>query len=127
MKGCTVGVSVLKSTNVVNLVGVLFPNQDNWASLENRYLLLKSMLMEKYGSPAHCVEEFQMYGVEKDDFMKLQALQLNRCTYYTVFSTARGDIELKINCLDGLDTYVSLKYFDKINTDAARAEAMDDL
>lgn len=127
VKGCTVGVSVLKSTNVVNLVGVLFPNQDNWASLENRYLLLKSMLMEKYGSPAHCVEEFQMYGVEKDDFMKLQALQLNRCTYYTVFSTARGDIELKINCLDGLDTYVSLKYFDKINTDAARAEAMDDL
>ena len=67
VKGCTVGVSVLKSTNVVNLVGVLFPNQDNWTSLENRYLLLKSMLMEKYGSPAHCVEEFQMYGVEKDE------------------------------------------------------------
>lgn len=85
------------------------------------------MLTEKYGSPANCVEEFQMRGVENDDFMKLQALQLNRCTYCTVFSTVKGDIELKINCLDGLDAYVSLRYFDKINTDAARAEAMDDL
>lgn len=44
VKGCTVGVSVLKSTKVVNTIVVMFPELDNWALLERMYLQFKSML-----------------------------------------------------------------------------------
>lgn len=61
-KGCTIGVATLKTTNKVNTIGVIFPEQDDWDSLENNYTHLKSMLTEKYGEPSDCVETFQGYG-----------------------------------------------------------------
>lgn len=33
-KGCIIGVSTLKTTNVVNTIGVIFPECDNWSKLE---------------------------------------------------------------------------------------------
>ena len=59
-KGCIIGVSTLKTTNVVNTIAVIFPECDNWSKLENNYQTLKEMLIQKYGEPADCVEKFQL-------------------------------------------------------------------
>lgn len=126
-KGCTVGVSTLKSANKVNTIGVIFPEQDDWASLENNYKHLKSMLTEKYGKPSECVEEFQGYGTPQTDNVKMHKLRMDECTWYTTYTTPKGDIQLSIDNQSVMKCYVLLRYFDKINTDAVKAQAMDDL
>ena len=126
-KGCTIGVATLKSTNKVNTIGVIFPEQDDWASLENSYEHLKSMLTEKYGEPSECVEKFQGYGNPQTDNDKLHKLKMDECTWYTTYSTPKGDIQLSIDNQSVMSCFVMLRYFDKINTDAVRAQAMDDL
>ena len=70
-KGCIIGVSTLKTTNVVNTIGVIFPECDNWSKLENNYQTLKEMLIQKYGEPADCVEKFQSYSQPNDDGLRL--------------------------------------------------------
>ena len=126
-KGCTIGVSTLKSTNNVNAILVIFPEWKEWASLENNYANLKSMLTEKYGEPSECMETFQGYHSPKTDMEKFISLTTNQCTWYTTFSTPKGDIQLSLDEKDIETCFVILRYFDKINTDFARAKAMDDL
>ena len=126
-KGCTIGVATLKSTNKVNTIVVIFPEQNNWASLENQYNQLKSMLTQKYGAPSDCVEEFQGYSRPHTDNDKLLRLKMDECTWYTTFTTPKGDIQLSIDNESVMSCFVLLRYFDKINTDAVRQQAMDDL
>ena len=126
-KGCTIGVATLKSTNKVNTIGVIFPEQDDWAGLENSYEHLKSMLTEKYGEPSECVEKFQGYANPRTDNDKLHKLKMDECTWYTTYSTPKGDIQLSIDNQSVMSCFVMLRYFDRINTDAVRAQAMDDL
>lgn len=126
-KGCTIGVSTLKATNKVNTIGVIFPEQDDWASIENDYSHLKSMLTEKYGEPSDCVEKFQGYSSPQTDSEKLLSLKLDDCRWYTTYSTSKGDIQLSIDSQKATSCYVLLRYFDKINTDAVKAKAMEDL
>lgn len=126
-KGCTIGVATLKSTNKVNTIVVIFPEQDDWAGLENSYEHLKSMLTEKYGEPSECVEKFQGYANPRTDNDKLHKLKMDECTWYTTYSTSKGDIQLSIDNQSVMSCFVMLRYFDKINTDAVRAQAMDDL
>lgn len=40
-----------------------------WKYLKNRYNCFKSILIQKYGNPTECEEEFQDYS--EDDFSKL--------------------------------------------------------
>ena len=126
-KGCTIGVATLKATNKVNTIGVIFPEQDDWASLENNYAHLKSMLTEKYGEPSDCVEKFQGIIQPQTDNDKLYELQMDRCTWYTTYSTPKGDIHISMENQSTISCYVLLRYFDKINTDAVRKQAMNDL
>lgn len=126
-KGCLIGVSTLKNSDTVNTVGVIFPKKDNWTSLEENYLYLKKMLTEKYGEPSACVEEFKGYGYPDDNRDKLYRLGTDECVYVTVFETPKGDIQLSLDHKGVISYYVKLQYWDKINTDAVNAEAMDDL
>ena len=126
-KGCIIGVSTLKNSDVVNTIGVIFPEKDDWSSLEENYLHLKKMLTEKYGKPSECVEEFQGYGSPSDNSDKLHRLKMDRCTYVTVFETPKGDIQLPIGHQSVSSCFVKLQYWDRINTDAVKAKAMDDL
>ena len=127
IKGCTIGVATLKSTNKVNTIAVIFPEQDDWVSLENRYEHLKSMLTEKYGEPSECVEKFQGYSNPKTDNDKLHRVLGDECTWYTLYRTPKGSIELSVDNESLFKCFVILRYFDKINTDAVRAQAMEDL
>lgn len=126
-KGCLIGVSTLKNSDVVNTIGVIFPEKDDWSYLEEIYQHLKNMLTEKYGKPAECVEKFQGYGSPNDNSDKLHRLKMDRCTYATTYATPKGDIRLSLDHQNVSSCFVKLQYWDKINTDAVKAKAMDDL
>ncbi len=126
-RGCLIAVSTLKSVNVVNTIGVVFPAREDWSSLEGDYEHLKSMLTEKYGKPADVVEKFQGYGNPQTDQEKWINLITDNCTWYTIFETKNGDIQLSLEKGDYGEYFVLLKYFDRINTEAVRSAAMEDL
>lgn len=126
-KDCTVGVSTLKTVNVVSTIGVVFPSHDDWSSLERDYNQLKSMLTQKYGDPSDVVERFQGRTNPNTNNEKLHELFMDRCTWYTTFETLKGDIQLSLQKGDLGQYFVLLKYYDKINTDTVRSAAMDDL
>ena len=126
-RGCLIAVSTLKSVNVVNTIGVVFPARENWSSLEGDYEHLKSMLTEKYGEPSDVVEKFQGYGDPQTDQEKWINLMTDNYTWYTIFETENGDIQLSLEKGDYGEYFVLLKYFDKINTEAVRSAAMEDL
>ena len=126
-RGCLIAVSTLKSVNVVNTIGAVFRARENWSSLEGDYEHLKSMLTTKYGEPADVVEKFQVYSTPRTNNDKLHELLMDRCTWYTIFETENGDIQLSLEKGDYGEYFVLLKYFDKINTEAVRSAAMEDL
>lgn len=125
-KGCTIGVYTFKPSNKVNTIAVMFPSQKDWSSLESTYVSLKSMLTGKYGEPSECIEMFHGNLQPGTDFEKFHKLKDKECTWDTTFRTPKGDIQLSI-WSQQLDCFVLIKYFDKINTDAVKAHAMDDL
>lgn len=126
-RGCLIGVSTLKSVNVVNTIGVVFPAREDWSSLEGDYEHLKSMLTEKYGEPSDVVEKFQGYGNPQTDQEKWINLITDNCSWYTIFETKNGDIQLSLEKGDYGEYFVLLKYFDRINTEVVRSAAMEDL
>lgn len=125
-KGCTIGVYTFKPSNKVHTIAVMFPSQKDWSSLESTYVSLKSMLTGKYGEPSECIEMFHGNLQPDTDFEKFHKLKDKECTWDTTFRTPKGDIQLSI-WSQQLDCFVLIKYFDKINTDAVKAQAMDDL
>lgn len=48
---------------------VIFPQSEKWKDLKNRYNYFKSILIQKYGNPTKCEEEFQ--GYSEDNYSKL--------------------------------------------------------
>lgn len=126
-KGCMVGVSTLKQKDLVSKITVIFPQRETWASLSNNYYTLKDMLTEKYGKPADEIEEFQSYSEPRDDGSKMTNVQLGKCKYITVFETPKGEIDLSIDHSNITECFVRLSYFDKINGDVVRSQAMEDL
>jgi hypothetical protein len=126
-KNCTIGVATMKGKNLVNKITVIFPENNIWSDLYDTYSILKSMLTEKYGEPANCIEKFQSEYEPKDDNTKITEVQLDRCRYITQYSPKQGDIELSISHTDVTSCYVILSYFDRINSNIVRQKAMDDL
>lgn len=126
-KGCIIGVSTLKKMDLVSTIGVIFPEQDTWSGLYGNYTFLKDMLTKKYGKPSDEVERFDSYSEPRDDGSRMTQVQLDKCKYYTIFSTPKGDIELSIQHNGVTSCFVLLKYYDKINTNAVQEDAMNDL
>lgn len=124
-KGCTVKVQTLKGVDIVSTIDVEFPRCAGWSSLERNYELLKSMLTQKYGEPKEIVEQFQGYSSPKTNSDKLARLRNDECTWFTTYETSKGRIQLSLR--SDIYDFVLLKYYDKINTDTVRAQAMNDL
>jgi hypothetical protein len=125
-KGCIIGASTLKQKDVVSKIVVLFPDRDNWSSLSSNYFNLKELLTEKYGKPSDCVEKFQSHYVD-DDGSKMHEVQFDRCKYYTTYEIEKGTIELSIEHNGVTNCFVKLAYWDKINSEAVKKEALSDL
>ncbi len=128
-KNCRIFVCSLKGVNVVNTITVQFPIADNWDDLQSNYDKLKAMLTQKYGKPSKVVEEFQEKGffAPKTNGEKIHCLIFDRCKWFSVFSTAKGDIELSMVKVGISDCSIVLKYFDKINTNKVNTSAINDL
>lgn len=126
-RNCTIGVVTLKSIDIVNRISVLFDSHQDWNNIYVNYSSLKEMLTTKYGKYADCVEKFEGYSQPRDDYGKMHELTMDRCKFYTIWKTDKGNIELEIikgNLGGGM---VRLSYWDKINTMSVQEKAMDDL
>ena len=126
-RNCTIGVVTLKSIDIVNRISVLFDSHQDWNNIYVNYSSLKEMLTTKYGKYADCVEKFEGYSQPRDDNGKMHELTMDRCKFYTIWKTDKGNIELEIikgNLGGGM---VRLTYWDNINTMSVQEKAMDDL
>lgn len=123
-ENCNIAVVSEKGTQI-GMVAVLFPPMDKWTNLFGCYHLFKNMLIEKYGNPHTCVEEFQR-GYINDDHDRMYELRMDRCNYKTVFLLEKGIIQLEIvHTL--LGCYVDLAYIDKITINKSLQKNIDDL
>lgn len=126
-KGCFIGVSTQKQKDFVYKISVVFPDRETWSTLSGDYFELKQLLTEKYGTPTTIVEKFDRESSSRDDRSKMNEVEFDRCKYYSVWNTEKGEIQLSIDHRSILSCYVGLNYFDKINGDTMRKKALDDL
>lgn len=125
-KNCTVGVSTLTQKDLVSKIVVNFPACETWSSLSSNYFNLKELLTEKYGKPSKSVEVFRSYTPD-DDGTKMMEVRHDACKYYTIFETKKGTIQLAIGKGNSRSCFVKLTYFDKINSETVKKQALDDL
>ncbi|WP_319415203.1 hypothetical protein [Marispirochaeta aestuarii] len=126
-KDCIIAVATLDQMDLVSKITVIFPKSRKWSSLSSNYYNLKELLIEKYGEPSEIVEKFDTHSEPKDDNSKMHEVGMDRCKYYTCFELENGTIQLSIENDGFLSSFVMLSYFDKINSDVIRQEAIDDL
>lgn len=123
VKDCIIAVTT--DRDIVLSVCVTFPEQKKWKYLETKYNYLKLLLIQKYGDPIECIEEF--YGYSEDDFSKLHCLEVDKCKYYSRFMIDGGHIVLNIEHQGGNYNVVSLFYSDDINTTKNEQLIIEDL
>lgn len=123
---CSICVSTLKNKDLVSTITVIFPNKNTWSNLEFDYCNLKDMLTTKYGKPNKELSEWVNCSPQ-DDKERMYQLGMDRCKYETYFETELGTIELMISHVEFSSYCVVLNYIDKINADAVRAAAINDL
>lgn len=128
-KSCTITVSTLKQKNLVYKISVNFPEKNTWSTLSGNYFNLKEMLTEKYSKPSEVEEKFDGTSnpESKVDNSKMYDVQFDKCKYYSIWQTDKGEIQLSINHQSVLSCYITLSYFDKINGQIIRSQAIDDL
>jgi len=129
-RSCYLGVSTLKNNDLVNRIKVVFPEKDTWSTLSYDYNNLKELLTEKYGEPIESIEKFETYSEPRNDDARMSAIEDDRYRYFSRFNTDSGEIQLSIEHEEQILTtscYVTLTYFDKINSDIIRKAAIDDL
>lgn len=127
-KDCYVGVSTLNQKDLVHKIAVIFPERETWSTLSGNYFDLKKMLTEKYGKPSDVVEKFEGSSYsQKDDNSKMYEVKMDRCKYYSIWLTDKGEIQLSIEHESVVRCFVRLVYFDKINSEIIKAKAIDDL
>lgn len=119
---CSIG--ILSNKDIITSICVIFPGMEKWKDLEFIYNDLKSLLIQKYGNPYKCVEEFQ--DSCENDYLKLHSIQLDKCNYISVFKTDNGSIFLRI-CYIFDSNSVTIWYHDNINREKAKQLIIEDL
>lgn len=123
---CEVAVLTMGDEDVVNAVGVMFHEREEWTAIETDYNTLKAMLIEKYGRPYSVVEEFNGRTFD-DNRMKFYCLTSDRCQWSSMFETELGTIELYMQQTDKEKASVIMKYYDMANSDVVKSSAIEDL
>lgn len=126
-KNCIVGVATLKQKDLVSKITVIFPDYDTWSLLSGNYFNLKEMLTLKYKAPSNCVEKFDTYSEPIDDNDRMHEVKMDNCKYYSTFETDKGSIQLSIEHDGVIKCFVTLSYYDKINSEIIKTIAIDDL
>lgn len=126
-KGCEVYVSTLDGYDVVSNIVVKFPDEEIWRRLQGNYMNLKEMLTEKYGKPSSAKEEFEDGLYIDDDNDRMHAVRMDRCKYWSIYTTEKGEIIVWIEHNGISTTFVCLEYTDKINGGTIKQQAINDL
>lgn len=70
---------------------------------------------------------FEVQTTPPDDAYRMTLVQLDKCRYRTVFDMAVGRIEVSIEHGELEAGFVMMKYVDRLNNEADRKAAMEDL
>ncbi len=125
-KECKIDVFTCSNSKVYG-IGIEFPIQNDWTSLEANYQHLKNMLIAKYNKPFECTEGFQGDISPKDNIDKLLRLKRGECTYKTSFITSDGYVILTLGHNDLGACGVVLLYADGVNAIDMFANTIIDL
>ena len=117
-KICKTVIFATKKSKKVHSVIVEVETSNSWSTLKSTYNDYKSSLTTKY-SNGNSIERF-LPPYEAGDGYEMSALRLDKCTYLTKFTTAKGDIVLTIGYME--EGNVVLYYMDKVNTTLSEAE-----
>lgn len=127
---CNIYINVVLPDDVIGAVAVNFPNQSRWSHLQATYNNIKNMLIEKYGTPSSCTEEFDSYRQPTSEYDAMSLLKQDKYKYETKFYVEGGIIQLNISRVY-VDYehifYVSLTYYDMDNRQKSTKNAIDDL
>jgi hypothetical protein len=85
------------------------------------------MLTEKYGKPFDVVEKFDRDSEPRNDDAKMYEVKFDRCRYYSIWETDKGEIQLSIDHNNVTSCFVKLAYFDKINSATIKKQALGNL
>lgn len=125
-QNCTIGLLGNEAGTIVK-AAVIFPNESTWGKLEDTYLTLKSLLIQKYGEPTITLEEFKNnYSTELDDYMKLSQIGNDEILYGCAWELPNGTIELRLDG-DISGYYPVLSYIDADNRQQSIEQALEDL
>lgn len=125
-QNCHIGVASLLPKDITHKVIIIFPENSNWDGLHSNYIMIKKLLIEKYGNPTLNEEKFDSYSEPSDDRMRFIYVQMEKCQYYSIWNTENGNIQLSIENGENI-CFVNLVYFDKINSALRESKAKDDL
>lgn len=127
---CKIYVTAAQYDNMVDHVGVNFPEQTKWEYLLNTYSSLKDMLTQKYGEPESCIEEFNTSSKPISEFKIMSLLKNDEFKYETLYNVEGGFIKLVISHLFvnyEHYLYVSLIYVNGPAHVSTNKRAIDDL
>ena len=116
-KNATIIVVGSKKSKTVWKVKVLQPKESSWYDIKSNYKKYKESYTKKYGSPSHNYEFFSRPYYEGDGY-ELQALRLDKCTYFTSYDVAGGVIYISMETEERL----SISYEDSTNVKISRTE-----
>lgn len=141
-KGVMVTVWALQPRDLVNTIVVDFPLSEGgiWEAFFRDYATLKAELVKKYGKPTFCKEEERAkeLGIENVDSLyhivtdNYWDWEWSLKDFATQFETDKGVVRLFFhNAPTGMaissNTCVALQYWDKINTELVKQDAINDL
>ena len=115
-RNCRVLVERLPKEDCVWGLTVILPPCSNWNALYILYKEYKDAFSKQYGAPVHCTEFFHHDGKGAPDDLKFRYVELDECSYKSVFENERGQIDVVIWHDEVNGCYVLISYIDKANS-----------
>ena len=108
------------TTKIVWKVAIYFPEYDytsSWYTIKNDYNTLKEQLKNKYGNYSNDYNFFSTPYKEGDGY-EIQAIKMNKCTYYTLWEQKDNAVSIEISKL----LSIKLIYENIINSKISKIE-----
>lgn len=121
-----VAVYTTSQSKTVYMVVVAFPEQTSWYSIKADFKKLENNLQVKYGKPTLQRKSFSSPYYEGDGY-EMTAIKVDKCNYYTRFTTATGELTLLILKSRQIGLYYSDKINDAKNDREKNASIYEDL
>lgn len=102
--------AIPKSKTIWKVLVITKEAYTSWSSIKADFEKYKELYTKKYGKPSNDFHFFSPPYYEGDGY-EMQALKLDKCSYFTVFELPEGPISLKIE----QEGFIVFGYEDRIN------------